>query len=625
MVGMRYIVVGGGTGGHIYPALAIADALKDKYREAEILYVGTGSRTERRIVQSGKRNYIYTYKIVRAVGLPRPLFSARLPLFFLNLLLGFMQSLFILGKFRPQIIIGTGGYATVPMILAARLAGIKVFIHEQNATPGLANRVLSRLVNRIGVSWPETIQHFPQGKAAVVGYPVRTNLRRGDRARAKEKLGFSPDSKVIFGFGGSQGARTINRAIASVSPELLPDNIGIILSTGRMNSASYNAYADTERILEENGLKSEIPGKLMVRDYFDDIQSAYDAADLVIARSGAGAIMEIAAMNLPAILIPKAGLPGNHQLHNARQAEAVRGAVVLQEFKPDAGAVETVDSERLARLIRKILSDDKELMSMGEQIHQLWTGDALDKIINEVESLRKTGRKIRKPAVHWYMFGLAQEMLKHAVKGSLTCNEEYHRHMQSFLASPNWRVRNIGVKLAGKCRDKSFIPALLTMITDRTPVSPLEKICGGDFVNVGFIRRNAVSSLREIGIYSDEIKDVLFVALTDRYWEVRAEAVKTLMHITPDEVTVRNRICRQVEKLLFDSSFEVIYEALHTAAQLAASDSVLKTFKNLYYHPNRKVKIAVFRALDVLYARKIIPDKETLYREQNHIFIPGGI
>ncbi len=620
---MRYIIVGGGTGGHIYPALAIADALKDDSIEAEIVYVGTGGQTERGIVQGRNRKYIYTYKVVRACGMPRPLLSSRLPLFFLYLVLGILQSFIILFKFKPDVVIGTGGYAMVPMIVAAWLMRVKTFIHEQNATPGLANRVLARAVTKIGVSWPETIQFFPEGKAVKVGYPVRTNLRRGELQDAKKKLGFKPGQKVIFGFGGSQGARTINRSMAAIIPELLPEDVGFILSTGKMDTPAYRSYTDTVSLLEKAGLPPEIPGRLIVRDYFDDIQTAYDAADLVIARSGAGTIMELAAMKLPAILIPKSGLPGNHQLHNAYQAEAARGALVLQERKEGDGLPETVDTGKLIHMIRGLFSADEELRRMGEQIHILWTRDALERIVKEIHSLRSVGMKRRTAPVHWYMLGLAEEMLRHAEKNSLLRNGEYERHMHSFYASPNWRVRNIAVKLSGICRDTSFIPLLVSMIADRTPAPLCERLLGGDYINVGFIRRNAVTSLGRIGIWSPEVQDALYQALTDSYWEVRAEAIKSLKALAPADHDLRTEICSRLGACAGDRSFEVVYEAVFALAELAVSDSILDFLRPLYYHPNRKVKIAVYRALARLHENKLLPDRDALLREQSNIFIPG--
>ena len=623
---MRYIIVGGGTGGHIYPALAIADALKSRQPDVEILYVGAGGKMERQIVQGANRPFVYSYKVVRSTGLPRPLLSLKLPLFLANFLIGLIQSFFILIYFRPRVLIGTGGYATVPLVMAAGILRIKIFLHEQNATPGLANKFLSRFATRLGVSWPETLQSFPAGKAIVVGYPVRANLRRGDKVSAKIRLGFKPETPVIFAFGGSQSARTINRALSTIIPALLNDhNVGVVLGTGRMQSSIYHAYNETINRLKEAGITPEIQGKLIVRDYIDDIQSVYDAADIVIARAGAGTVMELAAMGVPALLIPKAGLPGNHQYHNAHQAETVRGAVVILESKKSPSEPESVDTDILLKHIIELLRDEKRRTSIGQRIQVLWTPDAMERIINELDLIPDAGKYSRKPPVHWYVLGLANEMLQRAGRGSLSIDDDTQRLVQSFLASPNWRVRNIGVKLVGKCKDETFIHNILNMITDRTPISFWEKFFGGDFYQVGFIRRNCVVALREIGIISSEIKNTLQKALDDEYWEVRSEAIAALGELCPDSDFIKEISASKIINLLHDPAFEVIVEMIRTLAALAVSPSIIEFLQELYYHPNLKVKRAVYGALNVLFERGIITDRTILEKECSKIFIPGGI
>lgn len=622
---MRYIIVGGGSGGHIYPALAIADALKTRHPEVEILYVGRGGKTERQILLGASRPFIYSYKSIRSSGLPRPFFSHRLPVFFLNLIIGFIQSLFILIRFHPDVVIGTGGFATVQMIVASWLYQIPIFIHEQNATPGLANYFLSHFATRIGVSWPESIQSFPIGKAVVVGYPVRKNLTRGDRSSAKKLLGFEHGTPIIFAFGGSQGARTINRAMASIIPALINNHhVGVILSTGNQQSSTYQAYAETVQLLRAAGLSHELPGRLLVKEYFDNIQNVYDAADLVVARSGAGTIMELAALGIPAILIPKAGLPGNHQLHNAHLAEAVRGAVVIQESRPNPNDPETVDSHHLLTLIKQILEDDTRRITMSKQIQALWTPDAIEKIVTELDGLPQVVKTSHKPPVHWYVLGLAIQMLQRAEGGTICSDGDFQKHVQSFLSSPNWRVRNIGVKLVGKHEDQSFLPILLTIIVDKTPAPWFERWFGGDYFNVGFIRRNCIRSIREIGIFSQEIKAVLVMALKDPYWEVRVEAVAALGNLCPLHDLDRDQILKEIGALTHDPAFEVICQVVHTLSLCSTSPAVVSVFQELYYKSNRKVKQAVYKALETLYQRGVIRDIKSLKTEQSEIFIPGG-
>jgi UDP-N-acetylglucosamine--N-acetylmuramyl-(pentapeptide) pyrophosphoryl-undecaprenol N-acetylglucosamine transferase len=332
----RILLAGGGTAGHVNPALAIGSALATE--ETRLLYVGVRGRVEEEVVP---REGI-PIKYILASGYPGSL-SPETAVFLLKLLIGTIQSLFILLSFRPEIIVGTGGYVSAPVIIAAsllrkfRLGNARVLLHEQNAIPGKLNRLMGRFANQVLVTFPETLSYFPQN-GIVVGYPLRKRIAKVSRAEALQKINLHiPEGrKVVLVFGGSQGARAINQALIDALGFLLPyrDSLFIIHGVGLFKSNEYNAANDTEarlrRLYSEEQLR-DINGFYVYRAFFHDIELFYAISDLVVARGGAGSLNEISAMGLPALIIPKSNLPGDHQVMNARSMEKAGGAEILYE------------------------------------------------------------------------------------------------------------------------------------------------------------------------------------------------------------------------------------------------------------------------------------------------------
>ena len=385
---MRIVFTGGGTGGHVYPNIAIYEILKAAHPDASFLYIGTRKGAEARIVTAMPQPLDFVS--VPSRGLPPKVRSLNTLLALAAILFGAVKSFFILRRFRPDVVVGSGGYVAAPVMIAASLLKLKVFIHEQNAVPGRLNRMISRFATRIGVSFASTARFFPSEKVTVTGYPLRRAITDPGAENIRRKLGIPEANRVLFVFGGSGGARTINQAMVELIPMLLAqDDLTVILSTGRGYSREYKAYDDTIRGLQRVGCPIEVPGRLIIREYFDAIDEIYAIADLVVCRAGAGTIKEITTVGLPSVVIPKTDLPGDHQILNAIEVEKSGGCrVVYEVVNPAAGRRELqVPEVTLFQRITELIHDTAALQSMRNALNASDPRESNQKILAEIEAL----------------------------------------------------------------------------------------------------------------------------------------------------------------------------------------------------------------------------------------------
>jgi len=400
---LRVVLTGGGTGGHVYPNIAIYESLLREFPESEFLYLGNREGAESSIVKN--LSHPLPFKSVPSRGLPGKLKSFK-TLFSLGwIFAGTVKSFFLLRKFKPDIVIGSGGYVSAPVLFAASILRQKIFVHEQNSVPGRMNRFIAGKASKIAVSFESTLHYLPAQKCVYTGYPLREMIRPGDRNAVRKRLKIPVKNRVVFIFGGSNGARTINNAVAEILPELLKiENITVILSTGRARGKEYRAYEETLKNITGSGIQPEARNNLIIQEYFDNIDEIYTVSDLVVCRSGAGTIEEISRLAIPAILIPKIDLPGDHQIMNAREAAAGGGAKVLYEkisLKDGIPRIE-VPAEELMAAVSDLIQNEKALASMKyslkrkedredplklimEIIHQL-TGETLKRENEEIVS-----------------------------------------------------------------------------------------------------------------------------------------------------------------------------------------------------------------------------------------------
>ena len=342
---MRILFAGGGTGGHIYPAVAIADALRDRDgADARIAFVGTTDRLEARLVpQAG-----YPLHCITARPLRRENLLALLGTSVANGW-GVMQAFAVLTRERPDTIVATGGYVCFPLVVAARilralrLSRTKIALLEPNARPGLTNRLLAPFVDEIWGALPQGDARFGD-RYVCTGVPIRSTLRAlPPRAAAMERLGLDPKRRTLLAMGGSQGARSLNDALVGV------------IAAGKLPSGWQVLHLTGEREYER--VRSRLPGAQGggIRPYLDDPADAFAAADLVLARAGASTLAELIALGLPSILVPYPHAAEDHQSENARALEAAGAAVAIPDERLDAGSLgallaELCDPAALARL-----------------------------------------------------------------------------------------------------------------------------------------------------------------------------------------------------------------------------------------------------------------------------------
>lgn len=366
----RVLITGGGTGGHIYPALAIAGGLRERYPGTRILYMGSTGGLEADLVPGAG----YDFVAIPAQGLQRKLSPANLTAVW-RAVGGYRRTAGVIRDFAPHAAVGTGGYVCGPVILAAARRRIPTFIHEQNALPGLTNRLLSRYADRTAVSFPEAAKYFsPRARVILTGLPVRPEILNADRKAARAELGLAAGQKMLLSFGGSQGARSINRALAD-TVVYYADRPGVRLyhATG---PREYEGFMET---LARRGVHPEALPHVTIAPYFYEIATLMAAADLVVARAGASTLAELTVLGRPAILIPYPFATGNHQEHNA-QALVDRGAAVMI---PDAD----LTGEGLRETIAGLLADPARRRSLAAASKGMGKPRALDTICGVVKRL----------------------------------------------------------------------------------------------------------------------------------------------------------------------------------------------------------------------------------------------
>lgn len=358
---VRVIISGGGTGGHIYPAISIANAIRVKHPDADILFVGAQGKMEMEKVPAAG------YAIE---GLPVAGFQRRLTLknitFFFKLLASIIKARKIIRRFQPQVVVGVGGYASGPVLRQATNMHIPSLIQEQNSFPGITNRILSGKVNKICVAYPDMERFFPASKIVMTGNPIRQDLLVGtDRTEAANYFGLDAQKPVILVLGGSLGARSVNNGI-SASLNELEDNVQLIWQTGKFYFDEMKSKADAI------GLPNA-----RVFDFISRMDYAYSLADVVVTRAGAGSISELAALGKASIFVPSPNVSEDHQTKNA-QALVKHGAALL---------VHDSMTHTLIAEAQKLVQNNQQRAVLSQRILSFARPDAARDIASEVLNL----------------------------------------------------------------------------------------------------------------------------------------------------------------------------------------------------------------------------------------------
>lgn len=362
----RLIISGGGTGGHIFPAISIANEFKERYPDAEILFVGAEGRMEMtRVPEAG-------YKIVGLwiSGLQRKLTLSNL-LFPFKLASSYWKAGKIVKDFKPHVVIGTGGYASGPIMLAATRKKIPSLIQEQNSYAGLTNKQLAGKVQRVCVAYKGMDKYFPSSKVRLTGNPVRKDILHisDKRSKALNHFGFNENGKTLLILGGSLGARTINESVLKGIDKLIDAQVQVIWQTGKVY------YESVRSQVEQKDLK-----RIRIYDFMKQMDLAYAVADVVISRAGALAISEICVAGRPCILVPSPNVAEDHQTKNALALVEEHAAIMVRDVEANTILL----GEAL-----KVLFDESRCEKLATNILKLAKPKATEEIVDEIEQLIK--------------------------------------------------------------------------------------------------------------------------------------------------------------------------------------------------------------------------------------------
>lgn len=370
---MKVLLSGGGTGGHVYPAIAIANKIKEEHPEAEIVFVGTEKGIESEIVPK----YGYELKTVTVQGFKRKIDFDNVKRVF-KLFKGLEESRRVVKKFKPDVVIGTGGYVSGPVLFNAAMSKIPTVVHEQNSFPGVTNKILAKMVTTVLTSFEDSHERFPEGtreKLVLTGNPVRKEILVARKGISRKKIGIAEDKKMVLCYGGSGGSEEINEAMKLVIKNMVKDDVAFIFATGKYY------YEEFMKSIEGISLK---PYQKVV-PYLEDMANALAASDLVIGSAGAISLAEITALGKPSIIIPKAYTAENHQEYNARSIEEKGAGIAILE--------KNLTPESLNNAVFKLLGDKEALSNMANASKEIGKPESIDLIYSEVIKIYNSNNK----------------------------------------------------------------------------------------------------------------------------------------------------------------------------------------------------------------------------------------
>jgi UDP-N-acetylglucosamine--N-acetylmuramyl-(pentapeptide) pyrophosphoryl-undecaprenol N-acetylglucosamine transferase len=362
---IRLIITGGGTGGHLFPGISLAQAMMQSYPGTEVLYIGT----ERKVDKTALAGLGFTVRTIRSQGIKGRSAAAKI-MALIQQPAAILEAMRIIRQFKPDLVFGVGGYVTVPVILGARLLGITTCIHEQNSIPGLANRMLGHVSHRIFVSLPGSEKYFPASKTVLSGNPVRSSILRAASQRHDKKPDDKPLTLLIL--GGSQGARRLNSLMLEAAAKHL------LSMTPRPNIIHQTGEHDEPQVrmkYKELGIHAR------VQAFFKDMAEIYSKADLVVSRAGATTLAELTVCRKPVILVPYPYAADNHQEINGLYLVEAGGSLMFKQSD--------LDGEKLGLEIKRLLSDRKLLTEMSAKSGETAKPEATETIVTSCMDLLK--------------------------------------------------------------------------------------------------------------------------------------------------------------------------------------------------------------------------------------------
>ncbi len=621
------------------PALAIAEEVRRRHPEASFLYVGVAGKAEASMVPRAWEADIAAgrakLRFAPSRGYPGASNPVALAKFALLLLVGCVKATLMLLMFRPQVIVATGGYVAAPSLFAAfalsrlRLLRPRIFVHEQNAVLGRLNKLVAGFADKVGVAFPDT--PVAASKRAYVGYPVRGSVVSTDagpaaRAEAREKLGLPDDARVVFAFGGSQGARTINRGVVDALPRLMADpKVHVIHGTGkRLAGNPYDGAADSERRIQGlAGLPEGWRDRYHPKDFFFDMAANYAASDVVICRGGAGSLAEVCANGVAAVAIPKANLPGDHQAFNANVLRRAGAAELVFERVDLQGdeAVESVDADQLADIVLGLLGNPKRRRAMVEAGRALHRPETLELCGQLIEAMVGAGDgpklleppKLATDRVLGLDSGRLEGLLARVARGGESLTEDERRtalyKIDGYLASAGYVLPARGCRMVGRGRYSERVDVLISFATGTD---------GGRHRMLPIVRRDAFKGLAWLGLCSEPVREALALGITDPYFEARAEAVVAITALAREaEPGTFDALLEPLLACTSDDSFEVRMGAMRALGEIAGSfDAIADAFRGRRFDNNWQVRTAMIEALTRLTERGVIDP--TMASEEGH-------
>ncbi len=349
---MKVVISAGGTGGHIYPALAIINKIKEKEPNSEFLYIGTHNRMEKDIIP--KHNI--PFEAIEVYGFNRKKIFKNFKTI-KSFIDSYRKSKKLIKSFNPDVVIGVGGYVTGPVIYAAKKMDYKTFIHEQNSIPGKANSFLSNYADKIGVSFKSSIRSFPEYKTVFTGNPCSEDALK-KTAIDKKELGLNPNKKLILFVMGSLGSSKVNEILVKTMSLFNNKDYEILFVTGN------DSYTDIS--------KNKFPSNVKVVPYIENLSRVMKKTDLIVSRAGASTLSEIIALEVPSILIPSPYVPDNHQYKNAIDLINKQAAILIEE--------KDLKRDYLVRAIDKIINDEIKIKAMKNNLKELGVNNSATKI-----------------------------------------------------------------------------------------------------------------------------------------------------------------------------------------------------------------------------------------------------
>lgn len=634
-MGKRFIFTGGGSGGHVSPALAVITELKREMPDSEILYIGMAGKAECAMVPKAG----VPLKLVKSAPMPAGKSPVQLAKFALTLSSGILKAIGILLKFRPDLVFATGGYVSAPTVFGAwilrkitfGLFKTKILLHESNVDLGKMNKMAAHAADFIAVSFPETIKSLKAEKSFYSGYPVRSTISQHDKTEARKALGIPEKSFVIFAFGGSQGARTINRVLAEAAPELLKDpDIFIINGAGKPfgSSGGYDGCRDVREILEREGLAGN--DRYLLKDFIDDMGLYYAASDLLVIRAGAGSIMEVCRQGKPSVIIPITNLANDHQVGNARFIGKLGAARVVYE-EPEAlspTGVASADKDDFAGTILELKNDPYTLKRMSEKAKNIFPGDPAKIIISNIKYMVGLSPK-PEPVECALLFndrliGLNSVTLESFMR-KVACGAEkpldpdeerlIRTKIRLLFVSKNPVFNARACRIAGIAGFCDLMPSILDFAKDPS--------------SRPFTSRDAFWALSRLTKSCEErfrgdILKAITLGISNSYYETRFNAEQCIpvfekrFGFSGEE---KSRLLETLYKNFRDRAFEVRADAV-SAASFIDTDSarILNELRKCYYDSCWKVRISVMKALQHLYESGAVT-QETALKEIDSILI----